>query len=116
MSSKTSNTPEPAAPTAQLPPVRKANNARKATVGSTAAAVTLAAVTVLSVSGLVGAPSSGLDSAGIISSPPGSVSSRIAGVQEDMARAVQLQQITPEQAAFLEKQLIRRIQGGSETA
>ncbi|MBP2413194.1 hypothetical protein JOF48_001993 [Arthrobacter stackebrandtii] len=80
---------------------------RKA-VGTAVAAVTLAAVTVLGASGMTGG--TGLDAASIITSPPNSASSRIAGVQEDMARAVQLQQITPEQAAFLERQLVRRIQ------
>ncbi len=87
-------------------------NGKKA-VGSAVAAVTLAAVTVLGVSGMTGGV--GLDAASIITSPPNSASSRIAGVREDMARAVQLQQITPEQAAFLERQLVRRIQNGTET-
>lgn len=94
----------------------KSSHQGKKTVGSAAAAVTLAAVTVLSATGLMGAPSTGLDSASIISSPPNSASSRIAGVKEDMARAVALQQITPEQAAFLERQLVQQIQKSGQTA
>lgn len=85
------------------------------TVGTAVAAVTLAAVTVLSGSGLIGGSTLGLESASIIGSPPNSVSSRIAGVHEDMARAVELAQVTPEQARFLEKQLIRHIQGDPES-
>lgn len=91
-------------------------NHGKKGVGSAAAAVTLAAVTVLSASGLMGAPAAGLDSASIVGSPPNSTSSRIAGVQDDVARAVQLQQITPAQAAFLEQQLVRRIQKDGQSA
>ncbi len=94
---------------AQVAAAKPLNHGKK-TVGSAAAAVTLAAVTVLSASGFMGASATGLESASIVGSPPNSASARIAGVQEDMARAVQLQQITPEQAAFLEQQLVRRIQ------
>lgn len=86
------------------------------TVGTAVTALTLAAVTVLSGSGLIGGSALALESASIIGSPPNSVSSRIAGVHEDMARAVELQQVTQEQASFLEKQLIRRIQGDNELA
>lgn len=86
------------------------HKAGKKTVGTAMAAVTLAAVTVLGGPVLVGGTASSLDPASIIGSPPNSVTSRIAGVHEDMARAVQLQQITSEQAAFLENQLVKRIQ------
>ena len=78
-------------------------------LGTTMAAVTLAAVTVLGGPALMGGSAASLDSGSIIGSPPNSASSRIAGVQNDMARAVALQQITPEQAAFLENQLVKRI-------
>lgn len=94
----------------KLPPASTRHKAGKKTVGTAMAAVTLAAVTVLGGPVLVGGTASGLDPASIIGSPPNSVSSRIAGVHEDMARAVQLQQITAEQAAFLENQLVKRIQ------
>lgn len=107
----TSKKPDPL-PAAAAAPL---NHGRKS-VGSAAAAVTLAAVTVLSASGFMGASAAGLDSASIVASPPNSASSRIAGVQEDMARAVQLQQITPQQAAFLEQQLVRRIQLDDQSA
>ena len=80
------------------------------TVGSAVAAVTLAAVTVLSGHALVGGSSASIEPGSIIGSPPNSASTRIAGVQEDMARAVELHQITAEQAAFLESQLVKRIQ------
>ncbi|WP_218711347.1 hypothetical protein [Arthrobacter sp. BF1] len=80
------------------------------TVGSAVAAVTLAAVTVLSGPALVGGSSSSFEPGSIIGSPPNSAPTRIAGVQEDMARAVELHQITAEQAAFLESQLVKRIQ------
>ncbi|MCU6482225.1 hypothetical protein QO003_002018 [Arthrobacter silviterrae] len=76
----------------------------KAAVGTAVAAATLAAVTALS------GPVYSSDPASILSSPANSASSRIAGVHADMARAVALQQVTPEQAAFLEQQLVRRIQ------
>lgn len=85
------------------------NRGRK-TVGTAVAAVTLAAVTVLSGPTLVGGSASSLDPGSIIGSPPNSASSRIAGVHDDMARAVALEQITPEQATFLENQLVKRIQ------
>ncbi|MHA7268172.1 hypothetical protein [Arthrobacter sp. HLT1-20] len=94
----------------------KAKPAKKtvgAAVGTAVAAATLAAVTVLSGPSLSGAPASGLNSASIVSSPPNSASSRIAGVQQDVARAVQLGQITAEQAAFLENQIVKRIQLGT---
>ncbi|WP_051389232.1 hypothetical protein [Arthrobacter sp. 35W] len=38
-----------------------------------------------------------------------SIAERIAGVQEDLARAVSLRQVTAEQAALFEAQLVRRI-------
>lgn len=107
-----------------LPPVAarnvgsaKARPAKKtvgAAVGTAVAAATLAAVTVLSGPALAGASASGLNSGSIISSPPNSASSRIAGVHEDMARAVKLGQITPEQASFLENQLVKRIKTGAQ--
>jgi hypothetical protein len=82
----------------------------KKTVGTTMAAVTLAAAAVLAGPGLAGASASTLDPASIIGSPPNSASTRIAGVQEDLARAVALHQVTAEQAAFLQRQLVKRIQ------
>lgn len=88
----------------------------KASVGTAVAAATLAAVAVLSGPGLAGGTSTVMDPASIIASPPNSQSSRIAGVHEDLARAVALQQVTPEQASFLENQLVRRIKDGSESA
>ncbi|MFQ4148270.1 hypothetical protein AAGW05_06185 [Arthrobacter sp. LAPM80] len=83
----------------------------KKSVGTAVAAVTLAAVTVLSGPGLVAGSASSLDAAGIIRTPTNSAATRIAGVHEDLVRAVELQQVTPEQAAFLERQLVKRIQG-----
>ncbi|MHA7175336.1 hypothetical protein ACX80D_01640 [Arthrobacter sp. Sr24] len=80
------------------------------TVGSAVVAVTLAAVTVLTGPAVVGGPSSSFEPGSIIGSPLNSASTRIAGIQEDMARAVDLHQITAEQAAFLENQLVKRIQ------
>ena len=80
------------------------------TVGTAVAAVTLAAMTALGGPTLVGGSAASLDPGSIIGSPPNSASSRIAGVDDDMARAVALEQITPEQAAFLKNQLVRRIQ------
>ncbi|ALV46435.1 hypothetical protein MB46_14020 [Arthrobacter alpinus] len=82
----------------------------KKTVGTTMAAVTLAAAAVLAGPGIAGASASSLDPDSIIGSPPNSVSSRIAGVQEDLDRAVALHQVTAEQAAFLQRQLVKRIQ------
>ncbi|GAA4658499.1 hypothetical protein [Arthrobacter cryoconiti] len=76
----------------------------KTAVGTAVAAATLAAVAVLS------GPIYSADAVSILAAPANSVQSRIAGVQQDMARAVALQQVTPEQAAFLEGQLVRRIQ------
>jgi hypothetical protein len=105
--------PAPAAPSAVPPVDGNAAVARprpgvKATVGTAMAAATLAAVTVLA------APVISQDPAAILASPVNSASSRIAGVHEDIARAVALNQVTPEQAAFLEKQLVRRIQAGTQ--
>ena len=92
---------------------RKAVGTAK-TVGTAVSAVTLAAVTVLSGSGLMGGSALGVDPAGVVGAPPNSVTSRIAGVHDDLARAVELQQVTPEQASFVERQLIRRIQNSAE--
>ncbi|WP_245933419.1 hypothetical protein [Arthrobacter livingstonensis] len=113
--------PDPAAPralartrsekAAEIPASASAAKARpgvKAAVGTAMAAATLAAVAVLS------GPVFSTDPAAILASPVNSVPSRIAGVQADMARAVVLRQVTAEQAAFLEKQLIRRIQAGPQ--
>lgn len=78
----------------------KAKPGMKVAVGTAVAAATLAAVTVLSgPAAAFAAPTSAENAA----------SARIAGVQEDMARAVALRQITPEQAAFVENQLVKRI-------
>ena len=82
----------------------------KRTVGTAMAAVTLAAAAVLAGPGLAGASASTLEPGSIIGSPPNSASSRIAGVQEDLARAVALHQVTAEQAEFLQRQLVKRIQ------
>lgn len=49
--------------------------------------------------------------ASIILSPAAAASSRMDGVQADLARAVQLNQITPEQAAKFEAKLAGRILG-----
>jgi hypothetical protein len=99
--------PAPQVPAAQT--LATKYQAGRKYVGTTMAAVTLAAAAVLGAPGLAGGPASNLQSASIIGSPPNSASSRIAGVQEDVARAVALQQLTPEQAVFLEKQLAKRI-------
>lgn len=104
-----SNPAIPAVSTAATISTGRGVAGRKA-VGAAVAAVTLAAVTVLSGPGLVGGTATGLEPGSIISSPPNSASSRIAGIHEDMARAVKLQQITTEQAAFLENELVKRIQ------
>lgn len=75
----------------------------KTTVTTAVAAATLAAVTAFSAPAL---------HASILSSPANSAQQRIAGVQADMARAVELKQLSPEQAKFLENQLVQRIQNG----
>ena len=49
--------------------------------------------------------------ASIILSPTADASSRMDGVHEDLARAVQLNQVTPEQAARFEARLAGRILG-----
>ena len=49
--------------------------------------------------------------ASIILSPPPDASSRLDGVHADLARAVQLNQITAEQAARFESKLAGRILG-----
>jgi hypothetical protein len=49
--------------------------------------------------------------ASIILSPPADASSRIDGVHADLARAVQLKQVTEEQAARFEARLAGRILG-----
>jgi copper(I)-binding protein len=74
----------------------KARPGMKAAVGTAVAAATLAAVTVFS--------------GGAAVANTESTASRIAGVQQDLARAVALQQVTSEQAAAFEKQMVRRIQ------
>ncbi|XAS63473.1 hypothetical protein ACOM2C_08830 [Pseudarthrobacter sp. So.54] len=51
--------------------------------------------------------------ASIIFSPAADASSRLDGVHEDLARAVQLNQITQEQAAKFESKLADRILGES---
>ncbi|MGO4383230.1 hypothetical protein [Specibacter sp. RAF43] len=103
MSKPRRTTPAPATAAPAPLPVggAKSRPGVKASVGTAVAAATLAAVTVLSAPGTAPAPASA------------SVTSRIAGVQEDMARAVALRQVTAEQAAFLENQLVRRIQAGT---
>ncbi|WP_288026935.1 hypothetical protein [Arthrobacter sp.] len=105
--------PVPAAPHAVAPmegsaALTKSRPGMKVAMGTAMAAATLAAVTALS------GPVVSQDPAAILASPVNSASSRIAGVQADMARAVALRQVTPEQAAFLEKQLVRRIQAGTQ--
>ncbi|MDJ0316953.1 hypothetical protein [Arthrobacter antibioticus] len=102
-------TARPTAPTPATEANTRSRNSKK-TVGTAIAAVTLVAATVLGGPGLIGGTAAGLDPASIIGSPTNSVSSRLAGVHEDMARAVQLKQVTPEQASFLENQLVKRIQ------
>lgn len=77
----------------------------KTSVTTAVAAAALVAATVFS------GPSFVSQADSILSSPANSSASRIAGVQQDMARAVALQQLTSEQAAFLEKQLIKGING-----
>ncbi|WP_104086490.1 hypothetical protein [Arthrobacter sp. GMC3] len=89
---------------AQARAVAKPRPGVKTAVGTAVATAALVAATVLS------GPVFSSDPASILASPANSASSRIAGVQEDMARAVALRQVTPEQAAFLEAQLVRRIQ------
>ena len=84
-----SNSRKPAAGT-------RARPGMKAAVGTAVAAATLAAVTVFS--------------GGAAVANTESTASRIAGVQQDLARAVALQQVTSEQAAAFEKQMVRRIQ------
>ncbi|HET8879556.1 MAG TPA: hypothetical protein VFN00_08880 [Arthrobacter sp.] len=51
--------------------------------------------------------------ASIILSPAADASARLDGVQADLARAVQLHQVTAEQAARFEAKLAGRILGGS---
>ena len=114
MSNPESSTPARAA-AAEVPPpaakdaaATKPRPGMKAVVGSAVAAATLAAVTVLS------GPAFSQDPASILATPVNSASSRIAGVQQDMARAVALHQVTAEQALFLENQLVRRIQADTK--
>lgn len=52
--------------------------------------------------------------AGIVMSPAPAPSARLGGIHEDLQRAVQLRQITPEQAVLFEAKLEREILG-SET-
>lgn len=100
----TTTTPATAATASHAVAGPKAKPGMKATVGTAVAAATLAAVTVLS--GPVAAYAAPKSS-------DNNISARVAGVQEDMARAVALRQITPEQAAFVENQLVKRISGAS---
>lgn len=51
--------------------------------------------------------------AGIVMSPAQAPSARLGGIHDDLQRAVQLRQITPEQAALFEAKLEREITGGS---
>jgi len=51
--------------------------------------------------------------ASIVLSPAAAASVRLDGVQADLARAVQLNQVTPEQAAKFEARLAGRILGES---
>jgi hypothetical protein len=48
---------------------------------------------------------------GIVMSPEPAPSARLGGVHEDLQRAVQLRQITPEQAALFEAKIEREILG-----
>lgn len=96
----TTTTPTGTSGAARATASPKAKPGMKVTVGTAVAAATLAAVTVLSGPAAAFAAPKSSESA---------ASARIAGVQEDMARAVALRQITPEQAAFVENQLVKRI-------
>ncbi|MGN6405054.1 hypothetical protein [Sinomonas sp.] len=49
--------------------------------------------------------------AGVVMSPAPAPSARLGGVHEDLQRAVQLRQITPEQAALFEAKIEREILG-----
>jgi hypothetical protein len=53
--------------------------------------------------------------AGIVMSPAPAPSARLGGIHEDLQRAVQLRQITPEQAALFEAKLEREILGAETT-
>lgn len=78
-------------------------------VTTAAAAVTLAAAAVLGAHAVTHQTTSSMDAGTIIGSPVNSAAARIAGIQADTARAVELKQLTAEQAAFLEAQLLKRI-------
>lgn len=88
----------------------QARVAAKARPGVKAAVTTAVATAALVAAAVLAGPVVSPDPVSILASPTNSASSRIAGVQQDMARAVALQQVTPEQAAFLEGQLVKRIQ------
>ncbi|MET4134088.1 hypothetical protein [Pseudarthrobacter sp. PvP090] len=80
------------------------NNAGRSVIRSTAAAVGGIAAAATSVAAATLAAS-------IIFSPAADASSRLDGVHADLARAVQLNQITEEQAARFESKLAGRILG-----
>ena len=94
----------------------------KKAISTRMAAVSLAAVTMLGASAVPAGAASNVGAANISQAPAGSADQqsdtdqRIAGVHADMARAVELQQVTEEQAAFLAEQLVRRIHAGSMPA
>ena len=54
--------------------------------------------------------------AGIVMSPAQAPSARLGGIHDDLQRAVQLRQITPEQAALFESKLEREILGGGASS
>ncbi|WP_415855370.1 hypothetical protein [Sinomonas sp. G460-2] len=54
--------------------------------------------------------------AGIVMSPAQAPSARLGGIHDDLQRAVQLRQITPEQAALFEAKLSREITGNGESS
>ncbi len=99
----------------ELRTTRKASSTRMT-------AVSLAAVTMLGVSAVPAGAASNVGAGNIsqISANSAdqlsSADERIAGVHADMARAVELLQVTEEQAAFLADQLVRRIQADAMPA
>lgn len=104
MSSDESPTPSPASASAPAGAGEPGLfQGMRTTVTTAVAAAALVAVTVFSGP----TPLSQADS--ILTSPVNSSASRIAGVQEDLDRAVALQQLTREQADFFEKQLVGKI-------
>ena len=77
------------------------------------AAASLAAVALLGASEVPGETGTEVNVCHVQHSAGESVEQRIAGVKADTARAVELQQLTSEQAAFVAEQLVRRIQSGA---